>query len=301
MKFSQEYPYLTEKTASFIELDDAQRIEKIKSRRWITYPAANQILNKLEDLLIHPKTHRMPNLLIVGNTNNGKTMLIKQFLKKHPPSDRKEEDACLVPVLYIQAPPTPDEVRLYNAILYELFAPSRQNDRIDKKAAQVFKIMRYVGVKVLIIDEIHDILAGSLNKQRAFLNVIKHLGNELQIPIVGIGTKDAFRAIQTDPQLANRFTPAILPDWEFNEDYLRLLSTFEIMLPLKNKSTLTEIDLARKIYSMSDGLLGEISSILVNASVQAIESGKEKISIELLDELDWIPPSQRRRHPEQVM
>jgi len=30
-------------------------------------------------------------------------------------------------------------------------------------------------------------------------------GNELKIPLVGVGTIDAVRAIQTDPQLANRF------------------------------------------------------------------------------------------------
>jgi hypothetical protein len=53
------------------------------------------------------------------------------------------------------------------------------------------------------------VLAGPLLRQRQFLNVIKHLGNELQIPIVAAGTQDAFNAIQTDPQLANRFAPAV--------------------------------------------------------------------------------------------
>ena len=45
-----------------------------------------------------------------------------------------------------------------------------------------------INVKMLIIDEIHHVLAGPLLKQRHFLNVIKYMGNELQIPIVAAGT-----------------------------------------------------------------------------------------------------------------
>src|SRR2546423_1765777 len=67
--------------------------------------------------------------------------------------------------------------------------------------------------RMLIIDEIHHVLAGSLLQQHNFLNTIKHLSNELQIPIVGVGTREAFNALQTDPQLANRFEPVFLPRW----------------------------------------------------------------------------------------
>ncbi len=46
-----------------------------------------------------------------------------------------------------------------------------------------------------LIDEIHNVITGPVNKQRLFLNVLKYLGNDLQIPIVGLGTKEALRAI----------------------------------------------------------------------------------------------------------
>ncbi len=48
-------------------------------------------------------------------------------------------------------------------------------------------------------DEIQHVLAGPALKQRHFLNVIKYLGKELQIPIVAVGTRDAFNAVQTNP------------------------------------------------------------------------------------------------------
>jgi len=293
-------PHLNEAAAKLLALSDVERIERIRASRWIGYPRAKAILDKLEDLLIYPKTHRMPNLLIVGETNNGKTMLVQRFRKQHPALDNPGGDGIVVPVLVIQAPPVPDEGRFYNTILDALFAPYKPNDRVDKKQFQAIKLLRYVGLKMLVIDEIHHILAGNLNKQRAFLNVIKYLGNELQLPIVGVGTKDAFRAIQTDPQLANRFEPAVLPLWKFDEDFLRLLKSFEMMLPLRQVSNLHETTLATSIYSLSEGHIGEVSKLLTEAAACAIESGKECIDAKALKATGWVSPSDRKRQVDRV-
>jgi hypothetical protein len=64
-------------------------------------------------------------------------------------------------------------------------------------------------------------LAGPLLRQRAFLNVIKYLRQR--------------DAIQIDVQLANRFEPAVVPRWTMDEDYLRLLASFELALPLEHR------------------------------------------------------------------
>ncbi len=152
-----------------------------------------------------------------------------------------------------------------------------------------------INVRMLIIDEIQHVLAGPLLKQRHFLNVIKYMGNELQIPIVAAGTHDAFNAIQIDPQLANRFEPALLPRWTMNDDYLRLLSSFEVALPLDQPSGLMEPALATKILSLSGGTIGEISTLLRRAALRAIEDGAERISSTTLDSCGYVAPSERRR------
>lgn len=292
--------HLTAATAKALSLTDAERIERIRTPRWIGYPRAKTVLGKLEDLLTYPKTHRMPNLLIVGDTNNGKTMLVERFKKLHPASDNPSGEGVSVPVLVIQAPPVPDEGRFYNTILDALFAPFKPNDRVDRKQFQAIKLLRYVGLKMLVIDEIHHVLAGNLNKQRAFLNVIKYLGNELQLPIVGVGTKDAFRAIQTDSQLANRFEPAILPLWKFDEDFLRLLKSFEMLLPLREASNLYDTSLATTIFSMTEGHIGELAKLLAEAAVLAVERGRERIDAKLLKESGWVGPSDRKRQIDRV-
>ena len=115
--------HLNESTAKLLQLAKADRIERIRAPRWIGYPRAQEILGKLEDMLVYPQTHRMPNMLIVGETNNGKTMLVNRFKKKHPATDNPGGDGVRVPVLLIQAPPVPDEGRFYNTILESLLLP----------------------------------------------------------------------------------------------------------------------------------------------------------------------------------
>lgn len=287
--------HLNESALKLLELTNSERVERIRSPRWIGYPQAKAILSKLEDLLVYPQSHRMPNLLLVGDTNNGKTMLVQRFCTQHPPDDNPSGNGIHVPVLYVQAPPIPDEGRFYNAILELLFAPYKPNDRVDKKQFQAIKLLKYIGLRVLIIDEIHHILAGNLNRQRAFLNVLKYLGNELQVSIVAVGTRDAFRALQTDPQLANRFEPALLPRWEFDTDFLRLLASFERMLPLHEPSELHDTSVATKLFSMSEGYIGELSRLLASAAECAIQTGRERIDVLVLDKIDWVSPSERRR------
>jgi len=284
-----------------LDLPVAERIVHLRRPRWIGYPRAKQLLDKLDDLLTHPKTHRMPNLLIVGNTNAGKTMLANRFVQLHPADDNPQGDAVIVPVLAIQAPPGPDEGRFYNAILEALFAPYNPRERVAQKQVQVLRILKQIGVRMLIIDEVHNVLTGPVTKQRQFLNVLKYLGNDLQIPLVGLGTPEALRAVQADPQLANRFEPAALPPWQLNQEFQMLLASFERTLPLREPSRLADEQMARHLFALSEGSLGELSVLLTSAAVSAVQSGAERIDAQVLAAIDWVPPSERRRRAERLL
>ena len=292
---NDDSPHLNENARATLSLPLAERIEYVRSPRWIGYTRAKQILDKLEDLLTYPKKHRMPNLLLVGDTNNGKTMIANRFVNKHPAYDNADGDGITLSVLMVQLQATPDEGRVYNAILQKLYAPHKEKEHPDKKLFQVVQILSRINTRILILDEIQHILAGNMTKQRQLLNTIKYLGTELQIPIVGVGIQDAFNAINTDPQLSNRFEPALLPRWKMNDEYLRLLASFERALPLKKPSNLIETTLALKILSLSEGTIGEISTVLTAACVRAIETNTECITVKTLDSIKFIRPSDRKR------
>lgn len=73
------------------------------------------------------------------------------------------------------------------------------------------RLMRKVGLRLLIIDELHNVLSGGTGKQREVLNLIRYVGNELRLLIVGLGTKEAYLTIRLDDQFENRFEPFLLP------------------------------------------------------------------------------------------
>lgn len=291
--------HLNPEARAALDLSRDERIEYTLSPRWIGYTRSQQVLDRLDILLRHPKKHRMPNLLIVGETNNGKTMLVDRFLQRNPAYDAPDGDGVVKPVLMVQAPAVPDERRFYNNILESLMSSFRPSDNIDAKRIQTLSLIRSIRVRVLILDEIHNMLAGPINKQRQMYNALKNFGNDLGISIVGVGTREAHNALQIDPQLSNRFQTASLPKWSFDDEYLRLLASFERMLPLAEPSNLTDEPLSRKILALSEGIIGEISGLLTAAAIEGIQKGEERITTKLIDETirsgQWAVPSDRRK------
>jgi hypothetical protein len=297
MVMSQAYAHLHASLRGIADESAEARIRRIRTDRWVSYGRAEAALTAMEDLLNFPKRTRMPNLLLVGPTNNGKTMIVEKFRRAHPltAACQPESGAAHVPVLRVQMPAGPDEPRFFGAIVDELGYPHMLTDRGSKRQDAALRMMRETQVRVLIIDEVHNILAGSRLQQRRLLNVLRWLGNELQISLIAVGTAEALHAVQSDDQLANRFEPVGLPPWRAGNEYEQLLSTLEAVLPLRQPSDLVEDELASKILASAEGILGEIVSIVTRAAVRAVSSGNEAITAELIDQTGFIVPSQRRR------
>ena len=295
LKVKNEEPALRliPKSLEYLDKTDEERIEYIKKERFIVYPSAKKILDKLEELLIEPKKTRMPCLLIVGDSNNGKTSIVKKFYKSHMPTDGIETDA--VPVIIVQAPPRPDVAMFYDAILDEILIPFRKSDSLSRKESEITYYFQKLGTKMLIVDEIHNILSGSVARQKEFMNALKNLNNRLLMPIVLVGIKEALNATNTDFQISSRFKPMYLKRWNFNGEYRGLLKSIEKILPLKKESGLpNDNKLAEYILESSEGLLGEIIELLNLSAIIAIGGGKEKIMMEDLKKTGYVQPSLRR-------
>ncbi|MBC3873503.1 TniB family NTP-binding protein [Undibacterium flavidum] len=290
-----DFPHLNAETQNRMRLSRDERIFLMNQDQWVGYSHARMILDRMEELLNFPRISRMPNMLLVGSTNNGKTQILKRFRELHPGNDNLGEEAISVPVVYVQAPAVPDEKRLYADILNTLFAKYSVSDHPHKLLSNVKDKFSRIGVRMLIIDELNSILSGSSARQRQFLTVLKHLSNELQIPIVAAGTEDAIRAIKTDRQLENRFNPMILPKWGFDTEFRRFLASYEQMLPLSYPSNLSEKILAHDIWARAEGTIGETVTLLKASARYAISNGIEKIDIDVLDKSGYEKPSARRK------
>ena len=294
---SGDYPHMQPSARAWADEDDASRVRRIRTDRWIAYARAEAALAAIEDVLSFPKRTRMPNLLLVGPTNNGKTMIVEKFRRAHPPTEvtADADGVADIPVIRVQMPSGPDERRFFGAILDAMGLEAWRGDTVGARQDLAVRLMRKTGVRLLVIDELHNVLSGTATQQRRLLNLLRWLGNELQIPLVGVGTAEALRAIRSDDQLVNRFEPIPLPLWTEDDAYLRLLNTLEAVLPLRCASGLARPALASKIFSLSEGVLDEIIAVVTRAAARAVTSGAEAITPRLLDETGFTRPSDRRR------
>lgn len=277
---------LTAAARNALSLPLDERITYIRQQGWIGYPQTKLVLTKMQDLFEYPPTYRMPNLLIAGPTNNGKTTVLRRFVDGYKSSENVIDGRLNIPVLMVGSPSVPNEGRLYDKILMELGAPFRISDPTPRKQMLVLKLFRDAKIRLLILDDIHNILAGSMTQQRVFLNVIREMSTELMIPIIAAGTMEAFNAISADPQLQNRFEPVALPPWGLNLEYYRLLASFEKRLPFEYASQLHQPEIANRIHAMAKGTIGGTDTVIKKAAVMALRNGDDRISAKVVKAIE---------------
>jgi len=278
------YGHIKEEFRDQMQLGNEGRINSLYESIWINYPKTKEIIQLLTSLMSRPKKPRMQNILIIGESNIGKTSIISQFAKANPDVviDDEDESKPIKSVVVVQFPASADERGLYISILEQFWAPLKVTDSVAKLHHQAVCLLRVCSVKILILDEIHNLLAGTAAKQRTVMNVLKSLGNDLQISLVGVGTSDAALILQSDPQHMSRYDIVKLPKWEMDKSFRSLLKAFEERLPLKEPSSLTSKEKASLLFTYSKGNLGDLHRLLIDCAKQAIETGEEKVMIETI-------------------
>ena len=190
-------------------------------------------------------------------------------------------------------PPAPDEKRVYSKLLSAVGAPHPPSERLHRLEESALRMLKLVAPRVIIIDEVHHLLAGTPREQRRALNLLKFLANELRVCMVAIGTNDAQLAIQTDLQVASRFEPCNLPRWTATEQFRGFLAAFVRGLPLHEPSDITDRESVHLLLARSAGITGRITLILARAAELAIRHRRESIDAEWLElasrDLDLAP------------
>jgi hypothetical protein len=285
-------------------LPDAERLALLRTERWwVAHDRAKAALARLDALLLDgPGQIRPPYLLLAGPSNNGKSWIVERFARAH--AMPAGEDAEHLPVVAMQMPTEPTVSRFYAALLDHLKAPvGRTGPGARKHGLEqlAVRVLRGVDARVLVIDELNNVLGGTRTARGEFLNLLRWLGNELRIPVVGVGTRDAWLAIRTDPQLENRFEPFVLPPWRQGPEAARLLQGFATLLPLRQPSDLRGAELVRGVVARTGGTIGEVAALLRAAAEAAILGGEERINQDVLARAAYRGPGERRRVIEQEL
>ncbi|WP_258234451.1 TniB family NTP-binding protein [Cupriavidus pinatubonensis] len=271
--------HLLPEVRSLAKSDDNVRILALARDRWIDYPRATQAFELLDRLVKLPPRQRMPCVLLYGESNIGKTQVIAKFERRHPLEYDEIAGVERRKVVSMQMPPTPDQIRFYTSLLFELGAPFNASARLNVLEHLSRELLRKVSARMLVVDEVHHLLSGNYREQRASLNLLKFLANDLQMTIVLVGTHDAEIALQTDAQMSSRFARFEMPRWQESEAFRGLLAAFERILPLRRPSNLSRQEVVTAILAASGGLTGEVSRLLNSATELAIRDGREMIDV----------------------
>jgi hypothetical protein len=289
-----QYNHLNEETNQVMDLSKKDRIRYMHEPLWIEYPKTKEIISYLEQLMDRPKKPRMPGLIIIGESNIGKTSIVTEFEKKHSNytiEDENEMSIVIKPVLLALAPSKADEKGLFISILETFWTPFRATDSVAKLRNQAYYLMRETNVKMLILDEIHHFLGGTAAQQRDVMNALKNIGTKLMIPVVGVGIKDATHILTKDPQLSSRFDLIRLDRWELDKNFRGLLKAFEKRLPLQKTSNLDSKEKATLLYLISKGNLGDLHRLLIECATHAINNDIEEITVDIINEFKWLKPT----------
>ncbi|MCT7444616.1 TniB family NTP-binding protein [Aliarcobacter cryaerophilus] len=282
-------PNLAPQFRKYLEMSDEERIYFIQKDKWIDYPLANKVLLKMQDIFNAPKSIRSRGMLLYGDSNNGKTAILKKFYRDFSKDEYIDEDGDLIhlmPIVYVISESSSDESVMFSKILSAMNVPVNHKEKVTKKKEEVIYNLGIMKTKLIIIDEIQNVLQGPYNKMTQLITSLKTLNNTTAIPIILAGTQDAMSAISIDNQTKSRFKPLELPNWNNDENFSRFITTIEAMLPLKKASNLYQnYELLTYIHELSNGCIGEVIDILKDASIYAIRTKSERITKKEIKEI----------------
>jgi Bacterial TniB protein len=273
-------------------LDASRDVRLAQSQRdcWIGYPAANTAIEAMDRLVSLPKVLRMPSLLLVGQSNNGKSAILARFAKRHELRTDEQFGLPVLPVLRVTMPSSPSEGAFWSELLANLGLAFRERDAAEHKRRQVEKALMNFAVRVIAIDELHHV-ANAGKDAAKILGALKNLTTNLRISLVAAGTPAALNALNSDPQLLSRFAPHVLGRWPLDREYLRFLASYEQTMPLPMPSQLASAAMAPIIYGRSGDAIGGTVTLLRAAALRAIAVGSPCVTAAIIEETAIVNPA----------
>ena len=142
--------------------------------------------------------------------------------------------------------------------------------RLHELECTAMATLRHAAPRMLQIDEVQHLLSCSSRDQRAALNAIKYLANQLRISIVAAGTHEALHIMRSDPQIASRFEQLELPVWTESLELRRFIAGYLALLPVKKATAEIDKRFVAYLLELTDGVTGRIVDVLRRAALQGL-------------------------------
>lgn len=221
-------------------------------------------------------------LLLTGPSGAGKSTVARAYSDLFPRSH--EAQRTVIPVLPVSVPSSPTSRSLAGAILEALGQRKAHRGSAPEKTEAIRQLFEKCSVEMLLLDEFqHLFYPPTLNAFRDVTDWLKNLIEQTRVAIVGCGLPESGMVVDSNEQLARRFSARIRVSpfsLDAADDFLEfrgLLKAFEGRLPLPCETPLHEANQARRIHVASYGLLDYVVRILESAASAAADAGMEAI------------------------
>lgn len=277
---SQKYSKLFE--------DSINQLEEFSVRHQIVeYPAFADAFKKIESVHRRWRIAKVATgVIITGQSGSGKTTVLESYCNRFPRYE--EPERSVTPVLMVITPANPTVKNLAEAILVALGDGYVNKGSAEEKTRRIYRHLVTCQVELLIIDEFHHFFDSRIGSEaRKVTDWLKNLLNQAQIPVIVVGLPRAAMVIRMNEQLARRFSSALyLRPFSFDTDERRrefraVLKIIHSRLPIACPD-LHEINMARRLYIGSNGLIDYVAKIIDEAVMLVSRDARPYIDLDVL-------------------
>ena len=257
---------------------------------WIKTKELNSIIKliaqKVEFVLL---TKEAQGLLVVCESGGGKTALTHEMERLY--ADIDMEDSTLRQMVLMNIPSTCSKATLAKALLKALKDPAWESGKATQNLARAMKLIRTVGVKILAVDNFHDIPERrDVKGVRAIGNWFRDLLDEVPVLFVALGTKEAKEVRLNNFQVRRRIMTTkhinyfTLDTFEGQLAWKTMMQDIDDALPLAEASGLAKKPLLGLLFQASNGVFDYLITLLKYALSLAVKRGAEWIDISDFEE-----------------
>ena len=259
---------------------------------FIPHPQAIHVLDELEFMLDHLRhTGEALGYRLTGPTNAGKSTVMKELWRRHPPV--KTARGSKHTVLYVHLVERAKLVDVYVGILRALGDPAHRIGTEKDLRYRARDMLRSTGVMLLIFDEPHHLTQARSDGARLGLT---QLGKSLiddGLSVVFAGVKSVDDLVAESDELARRFRGRLSlgPYSASNIADVKTMRVFcdalgNRLQHVKPLQLGTDNFWFSRLLAASNGLVGVISQIVSQAESRARGSGDSELTLRHLS-LAW--------------
>lgn len=273
--------HLSPEIQDHLQLPNEDRIRLIFADRFICHERVGSVIEHCKYLINKPSGVRPTGLLVTSESGGGKTAMAEMLKRRYAPAPATPESPATWPIVYFCMTDARDAKEIYTRMLDAWGYPHASRLTSSERRRKVLDLAKASQLRLIIIDEIQDVLEITPRQQSLALLAVKDIMNSLQVPVLALGTEDAQLALKANAHLKSRFKFRELPTWKCDGYFRNFLEAYLESLPLRRQSLLTSETMMTFIINHAGGRLSDIIERIQRAAALAIESGEERITKEL--------------------